>query len=221
MKKILYAITILLSGVLLIGNANAQVKETSLQEAVNEEISYFGNADNFNDEQTFNAYQTYVNKMKNSDISNYALSDDKVNVYIFRGSTCWHCLDEISWLTTQVAEYGKYFNVHTYEVWSNKDNSKLMNTVAKTLGESASGVPYTVIGKKTYSGFSETMGQEMINEIKSQYETTDRYDVKNYVDMSTGTVIKEEKKSSAVIYVLLGIVLVAGIGVVIYMGKSK
>lgn len=222
MKKILYVLTLLLGAFFLTGNVNAQIQETGIQEAMNDAIDYFGNKDNFEDEQTFNAYQVYVNKMKTADLSNYTESDDKVNVYIFRGKTCWHCLDEISWLSTKIAEYGKYFNVRTYEVWNNKDNNKLMTTVAKQLGENSSGVPYTVIGKQTYSGFTETIGNQIIEEVQKQYENQDRYDIKNDINLSDGTVKNSgSKTSSTVMIILIGIVIVAGIAVVVYISKSK
>ena len=222
MKKVVYVLALLLGVLFIADSVSAKVVETNLKEAVDEEITYFGNKDNFDNEQTFDAYQVYVEKMKKADFSNYSESDDKVNVYIFRGKSCWHCLDEISWLSTQLGEYGKYFNIHTYEVWSNKDNSKLMSTVAKFLGETSSGVPYTVIGKKTYSGFSTTTGQDMLNEIKTQYESKDRYDIKNDIDLSDGTLKNNGNKSStAMMVVLISLVVIAGIVVVVYISKSK
>ena len=223
MKKIFYVLTLLIGGLFFTNSVNAQIVESGIKEAVEEEIAYFGNSANFENEQTFNAYQEYVNKMKGADLSNYSESDEKVNIYIFRGKSCWHCLDEISWLSTQVKEYGKYFNIRTYEVWGNKDNNKLMSTVAKSLGETASGVPFTVIGKKTYSGFSEATGTAMINEVKEQFENSDRYDIKNDINLTDGTLKNGEgkKSSSTVMIVLVSIIVIAGIALIVYISKSK
>ncbi len=223
MKKIFYVLTLLIGGLFFTNSVNAQIVESGIKEAVEEEIAYFGNSANFENEQTFNAYQEYVNKMKGADLSNYSESDEKVNIYIFRGKSCWHCLDEISWLSTQVKEYGKYFNIRTYEVWGNKDNNKLMSTVAKSLGETASGVPFTVIGKKTYSGFSEATGTSMINEVKEQFENSDRYDIKNDINLTDGTLKngEEKKSSSTVMIVLVSIIVIAGIALIVYISKSK
>ena len=223
MKKIFYVLALLIGGLFFTNSVNAQIVESGIKEAVEEEIAYFGNSANFENEQTFNAYQEYVNKMKGADLSNYSESDEKVNIYIFRGKSCWHCLDEISWLSTQVKEYGKYFNIRTYEVWGNKDNNKLMSTVAKSLGETASGVPFTVIGKKTYSGFSEATGTAMINEVKEQFENSDRYDIKNDINLTDGTLknSEEKKSSSTVMIVLVGIIVIAGIALIVYISKSK
>lgn len=223
MKKIFYVLALLIGGLFFTNSVNAQIVESGIKEAVEEEIAYFGNSANFENEQTFNAYQEYVNKMKGADLSNYSESDEKVNIYIFRGKSCWHCLDEISWLSTQVKEYGKYFNIRTYEVWGNKDNNKLMSTVAKSLGETASGVPFTVIGKKTYSGFSEATGTTMINEVKEQFENSDRYDIKNDINLTDGTLknSEEKKSSSTVMIVLVSIIVIAGIALIVYISKSK
>ena len=221
MKKVLYILTVLLGIFVFIGSVNAQTEETGLNQAVSEATEYFGNPANFQSEETFNAYQVYVNKMKSADLSNYTESDDKVNVYMFRGSTCWHCLDEISWLSTQVKEYGKYFNLRTYEVWGNSENSKLMKAVGKVLGIKMDGVPYTIIGKQSYSGFSEKIGEAMMNEVKLQYEDKNRYDIKNDINLSDGTIKNNNDKSSTVMIILISLVVIAGVALVIYISKSK
>lgn len=222
MKRVLYFIAVLFSSLFFIGSVSAKIEVTGIKEAVNEEIDYFGNKSNFDNEQTFDAYQEYVTKMKNADLSNYNEDDNKVNIYIFRGYSCWHCLDEISWLSTQVSEYGKYFNIRSYEVWKNKDNNKLMNTVAKQLGETASGVPFTVIGKQTYSGFSEATGAEMLKAVQEQFEDQNRYDIKNDINLNDGTLLNSEKKSSSTVtIVLIVIVVIAGAALIYYVSKSK
>ena len=222
MKKTLYILALFVGLFVLSTNAKALTVETGIREAIAEEIAYFGDESNFDDEQTFNAYQTYVSKLKSANLVDYTEDDSKVNIYIFRGSTCWHCLDEITWLSTKVNEYGKYFNIRTYEVWENKDNSKLLKSVAKVLGETTDGVPFTVVGKRTFSGFSDTTGEEILKEVKTQYENKDRYDIKNDVNLEDGTVKNNNSKSSnTVMIVLISIVVIAGIGVIVYICKSK
>ena len=229
MKKVLYLIAILLGSVLLIGNVQAKTTMTGLKETVQEEINYFDNKDNFTsngvfNEQVFNAYQEYVLKLKNADLSNYEESDDKVNVYVFRGSSCWHCLDDIAFLADNVKEYGKYFNIKTYEVWGNNDNNKLMSTVAKKLGETVSGVPYTVIGKKTYSGFSETSGNEMLSIVKEQFDNKDRYDIKNEIDLENGTIKSNDNEdksgSTAIVIISIFAILIIGIALIYFISKK-
>ena len=205
-------------------SVNAATKSTNLVEAVNEEIEYFGNKDNFEKEETFQAYQEYVSAMKAADLSSYSESDDKVNVYIFRGYSCWHCLDEITWLASNYSELSDLINVHTYEVWENKNNSKLMNLVAKQLGKQVSGVPFTVIGNTTYSGFSEETGAAIVAKAKELKASTERYDIKNVINLDEVTLIGEESakgSSKVVVYILIATVVIGGAVLIYLISKSK
>lgn len=199
---------------------SAKSAATNLVEAVEEEIGYFGNQANFENESTFLAYQEFVDKLKAADLSNYSESDDKVNVYIFRGKTCWHCLDEITWLASNYADFKDVINVRTYEVWNNKENNKLMNLVAKELGTKAGGVPLTVVGKDTFSGFSEEIGTSIIEAAKKLKDSEEKYDIKNVINLeevSSG----ENKKSDATMIILILVVLAGGIVFIYFISKSK
>jgi hypothetical protein len=200
-------------------SVNAKSAVTNLVEAVEEEIGYFGDKQNFEDETTFLAYQEFVDKLKAADLSSYSESDDKVNVYIFRGKTCWHCLDEITWLASNYAEFKDVINVRTYEVWNNRENNKLMNLVAKELGKKASGVPFTVVGNETFSGFSEEMGTTIIEAAKQQKNSEDRYDIKNVINLEDVT--SGEKKTDATMIILILVVLAGGIIFIYFISKSK
>lgn len=113
---------------------------------------------------------------------------EPVKVYMFRGATCAFCEAALEWFESIEEEYGDYFDLITYEVWYDEDNSKLMQEVASTMGDTANGVPYIVVGKYTYpNGFSadtlissdseETMGDQLIERILEVYKSDDRYDV--------------------------------------------
>ncbi len=201
-------------------SVNAKSAVTNLVEAVEEEIGYFGNRANFEEESSYLAYQEFVDKLKAADLSNYSESDDKVNVYIFRGKTCWHCLDEITWLASNYADFKDVINVHTYEVWNNKGNEKLMNLVAKELGKKASGVPFTVVGKETFSGFSEEVGTSIIEAAKKLQTSEEKYDIKDVINLeevsSTGN-----KKSDITMIILILVVLAGGIVFIYFISKSK
>ena len=62
------------------------------------------------------------------------------------------------------------FVIEDYEVWYNKENQTLMNRVAKTRGEVAEGVPYIVIGDKSWHGFAQDYTSGMLEEIKKVAE---------------------------------------------------
>ncbi|MBR1416229.1 MAG: hypothetical protein IJ572_00225 [Bacilli bacterium] len=214
MKKVFYTIIALIASFVLIGGVSAEsITYSTINEAVAEEISIFGSNDN---------YVAEVEALKNADLSNYKMEDNKVNIYVFRGNSCPHCLDEIVWLANNIDEIGKYANIYTYEVWENKSNSKLMSTVAKKLKTNTSGVPFTVIGDQYYSGFQDSIGQSMLEQVKKLYETSDRYDIKKDINLEDGTIIGENKNtSSSATIILLVVVLIGGIALIYFVSKSK
>lgn len=221
MKKYFNILVLVLASLFVFTTSvNAKSAVTTLPEAVEEEIGYFGNSANFEDETTFLAYQEFVNKLKAADLSSYSESDEKVNVYIFRGKSCWHCLDEVTWLADNYNDFKDVINVRTYEVWNNKENSKLMNLVAKELGTKASGVPFTVVGKQTFSGFSEEVGNNIIEAAKKLKDSEEKYDIKDVINLeevSSG----ENKKTDATMFILIMIVLAGGIVFIYFISKSK
>lgn len=204
-KNILLTIAVLSMFLALPFNVSAKAKADSLEDTINEEINTFDGQE---------GYEDYVKTLKEADLSEYKESDDKVNVYIFRGSTCSHCLDAVAHFASIAKDEGKYFNVKTYEVWSNSDNNDLMNDAANEIGDSeVSGVPYIVIGKKSWSGYAASYDDEMRKEIKSEYnkDKSKRYDVIKAVNgEATG------EKSSIAGDVISVVIIIAVIGLITF-----
>lgn len=113
-------------------------------------------------------------------LDNIKYNKDKINIYFFWGDGCPHCEKEFEFFDSIEDEYGDYFVLNTFEVWHNKENEKLLNQFANAMGDEVSGVPYTIIGEKTFSGFSETYEKDILDAIKNQYQNS--YDV--YFDKS-------------------------------------
>ena len=106
-------------------------------------------------------------------------SKDKLNIYIFWGDGCPHCKHLAEFLGEKQSEIGDKISLYTFEVWKDKNNLAFLKSFGKFLGESPKGVPYIIIGNKTYSGFSETgeeAKQEIINLIKTEANKTDKID---------------------------------------------
>ena len=134
--------------------------------------------------------------------SSFSNDNSKPNVYLFRGHGCSHCYELIEYLTSIVDEYGKYFNLVSYEVWYNSANSDLMTKVASTLGDSANGVPYLVIGKKTFIGYRASTDASAIKKaIKELYKSDDKYDVMNHLnDTNSNDTANENSKGNGNAY---------------------
>lgn len=107
----------------------------------------------------------------------YETSDNKPNVYLFRGKGCHNCHNLMSMLASIISEYGKYFNFVSYEIYNNKDNNNLMSKVSDFLGANADGVPFLIIGDDYFVGYGTSLDEQIKEKLKSYYESEDRYDV--------------------------------------------
>ena len=152
--------------------------------------------------------------------SNDNSDSKKVNVYFFRGEGCSHCAEAEEWFDSIKEEYSEYYNLVDYEVWYNTDNSDLMQKVADARGEEAEGVPYIIIGDKSWNGFDSSYEEDMINQIKSVYaqDVKDRYDIMTLLTDSKTS--KKDSNASDVLVLLAIIVVSGGIGFGIYKARK-
>lgn len=151
----------------------------------------------------------------------------EVPLYFFRGEGCSHCAEFEEWLGQIEEEYGEFFVVKDYETWYNQENANLMTKVATLRHEedSATGVPYIIIGNKSWIGFAEEYKEEILEQIKTVYaqDPAERYDIIKYVN--EGTIPEEEKENKSVagdvVVTIILIIVVAGVGFGIYKAREK
>ncbi len=98
--------------------------------------------------------------------------EDVVNIYLFYSNTCPHCAKEEKVLNQLEDEYGDKIKVFRYEVNDDVDNLLLMYDVKELLEVEGSktGVPFTVIGKEYYLGYSEWVGNDLEEQIRHNLE---------------------------------------------------
>ncbi|MDD2435774.1 MAG: thioredoxin family protein [Bacilli bacterium] len=106
---------------------------------------------------------------RNSKIDDIVFEENKVNIYLFYGNGCPHCEKELEFLESINEEYKKYCNIYTFEIWHNQDNADFMIKLSDELGEEVTGVPYTIIGNKTFNGFGNSMKKDLKSTIMDQY----------------------------------------------------
>ena len=148
----------------------------------------------------------------------------KINVYLFRGEGCPHCAEAEEWFDSlkDDEEFSKYYTLVDYEVWYDEKNSDLMNKVAEKLDTTADGVPFIVVGKKYFSGFAESMEEELKSTIKEAYESEDYVDVVSGVEKGTYKTTTEKKESSALVpIIIVSVVAVATVVLLIFFTKEK
>ncbi len=135
-----------------------------------------------------------------------ANAKQKVNIYLFRGEGCPHCQEAEEFFDSIENKYSKYYNLIDYETWYDSNNADLMQKVAKKLGEEVTGVPYIIIGKKTWKGYDSAMNNEIISAIKSEYNSNNRYDVIKELNKKNKSSV-----STDIISVLIIILVIGGI----------
>ncbi len=113
-------------------------------------------------------------ELKNAD---YKENDKQATIYLFRGNGCTYCRAFLEFLSSISEEYGKYFKVVSYEVWSDSKNTALLEDVSEFLDSRAGGVPFIVIGDQVFAGYNEDSNDAIITAIKDQYDSNNKYDV--------------------------------------------
>ena len=151
--------------------------------------------------------------------------DNRVKIYFFRGEGCPHCADAEEFFNSIKEEYGQYYKILDYETWYNSDNAALLQKVGEARKEEITGVPYILIGDKSWSGYNDSFADDIKNTIKSEYEkvVADRYDIANYVDFTnaTGTVEEEAKKSNDAMVLIIILLAGAGIAYGVIVARKK
>lgn len=98
--------------------------------------------------------------------------EGKVNIYLFHGDGCPHCAELRSYLKSIKSKYSEYYHLYEFEVWNDFENSEFMQELADKMGDDASGVPYMIIGEKSFGGFDpNTDKQAIIDAIMVQHES--------------------------------------------------
>lgn len=163
-------------------------------------------------------------------------SGEPVNIYIFYGNGCPHCAELEEYMKNtlkQDSNYNTMFKTVYFEVWYNSTNSSLMSSVAEHFNYSVSGVPFFVIGDKYFSGYGDTMNDQITAAIKEAYENPDYVDVVAQVEKDSGITGEETnpeestdasdtedntttKSNDTIGYVILGITVVVIILIIFF-----
>ena len=155
----------------------------------------------------------------------YEETDDQATIYMFRGQGCGYCRKFLTFLSSISEEYGKYFKLVSFEVWQDQDNSELMQQVGESLGEEIGGVPFIIIGDKTFPGYAETYDEQIKDAIKELYEQDpkDREDLFDNLGNASKKKSEKEKKEEkdANVAGVIAIVVIAGVAALAVISRRK
>ena len=150
---------------------------------------------------------------------------NEVNVYFFRGEGCSHCAEAEAWFESIEEEYGSKFKIVDYETWYNSENAELMQKVAEARGETAEGVPYIIVGNKSWNGFAEDYADEILAQIESEFETNvdERYDIMKLMETGGNAKVddKDDKKSNDALSLIIILVAVGAICFGVYKASNS
>lgn len=98
------------------------------------------------------------------------------SLHLFYGEGCPHCEELKNYLNSLDNKEKSYFNIYTFEVWNNSTNQQFMKDSAKSLNKEVSGVPFLIIGNKTFEGYNESMNIKIKKAIKTEYKLNGKND---------------------------------------------
>lgn len=153
---------------------------------------------NLDEYDTMNLIETIVSENLNVKINNYKEKSDQVTIYLFRGLGCRFCKNFIGFLNNLDKEYYNKIKLVSFDVWGNIKNEKLLSEISMFLeGKKVNGVPYIIIGEKTFEGYAEEYNEEILKQIDKEYKKTNKIDIINkYNNTLENQFNKEEIKET-------------------------
>ncbi len=116
---------------------------------------------------TYALSDNYQDKV--ADITNTKVEKDIINIYFFRGEGCPHCAKEEEFFEKELKKKYDNIKIYDFEVWNNKENSKLLDLVKERFRLRKINVPFTVIGNKYFMGYSDDVTKDKIYKAIDEY----------------------------------------------------
>ncbi len=92
-----------------------------------------------------------------------------VTMHFFWGEGCLHCAAAKPFLEKLKAKY-PHLKIESYEIYKNRENLDKFEKMAKALGKEVTGVPTFFIGNVMMVGFSEDIGRQIEEKVRSCIE---------------------------------------------------
>ncbi len=90
-----------------------------------------------------------------------------VNAYLFHGDGCPHCAQEQDFMHNDLKLRYPNLEIKEYEIYKNRQNGVFLQKIGKELDINVPGVPFLVIGDKSFVGYMDGLTSK---EIESQVE---------------------------------------------------
>jgi thiol-disulfide isomerase/thioredoxin len=171
------------------------------------------------DYNTLNFKETLTAEGMTIENKDYKEDDKQAVIYMFRGDGCSYCRAFLTFLNSISKEYGKYFRLVSFEVWSDAKNSELLNKVPLVTNQSAGGVPYVIIGEKVFPGYASSYDEDIKSAIMAQYNDPS-YDVMEKLDEQLNGNSNNGGSSFATIFWNAFFVIAAAVAIIVVNNKN-
>lgn len=108
-------------------------------------------------------------------ISSKSANVSDKNIYLFYGDGCGYCHELQEYLDSLPNNIKSKFNLVEFETWYDDDNLELAREFALYFEEESDGVPYLIIGDKTFTGYSSTFNDDILDALNNLED--------NYIDV--------------------------------------
>lgn len=142
--------------------------------------------------------------------------DGKVNVYLFWRDGCPFCEAAKTYFSSIEEKYGNCYELKKYNIYEGQDNANLMEKVGAYFGDDVSGVPYIVIGEKTFKGYSAQLNTQIEKAIVDGANEKEVFDVMTVLDTKKGS-----GASDTIVTILILLVAVGGVVALIRTSRSN
>lgn len=159
---------------------------------------------------------------ENSKVEGEEEESQEVNVYFFHGDGCPHCAEAQKFFDSIEEQYGHLFKLVAYETWYDSSNAALLEKVGEAREEDITGVPYILIGNKSWSGYASDFDEDIIKTIEDEYNkpVDERYDIMDLIDVDNNDSEKEDYSDDAMILIVILVVAAAIVGGVVFARKK-
>lgn len=146
-----------------------------------------------------------------------------VELYFFEGQGCQHCARMKSFLEGMKVDYPN-LTVRDFEVYFNKDNQDLFSAMAVAYNADTNGVPTIFIGDEVIVGENYEKLKNAVERcsLEACISPADKLAAAGGdVNSISNTDQRVDGQNETIGWIVLGVILVIGIGVVIFIIKKK
>lgn len=106
----------------------------------------------------------------------YKETDEQAIIYLFKQYGESKTLDLLNYLNDLCEEYGQFFKLKSYEIYTNEDNKELFANTLEYLQSRSSSVPFMIVGDSYFITFNENNRETLLKTFLRLYQAEEKTD---------------------------------------------